>query len=176
MMKKSRNNTKCLRRCGISLIETVLCMLIIGGAFVASLNTIAGARASQAIAAQQRLGMVLAEDMMAEILSKTYKEGSTPGRDIGESVGNRSLFDDLDDYATWSSTPPTDTNGNAVAGTEGYTRSVQADYVRLASPTTTTSSDEGMMRITVTVHYGKKEVAKLTSYRSDIYDTAGVGY
>ena len=33
-----------------------------------------------------------------------------------------------------------------------------------------------MMRITVTVHYGKKEVAKLTSYRSDIYDTAGVGY
>jgi len=164
------------RSIGISLIETVLSLLIIGGAFVASLNTISGARASQAIAAQQRLGLVLAEDLMAEILSQPYKESTLLGFEFGENTGDRSAFDDIDDYDNWSSTPPTDVNGDAIEGADRYTREVQVNYVKLWSPTTVSYSDEGMLRIIVTVTRGGKEVAKLTSYRSDIYESSGVDY
>jgi Tfp pilus assembly protein PilV len=164
------------RSIGISLIETVLSLLIISGAFVASLNAISGARASQAIAAQQRLGLVLAEDLMAEILSQPYKESTLLGLEFGENTGDRSNFDDIDDYKGWTSTPPTDVNGNVIEGTTGYTRKVQVNYVRLWSPTETTLSDQGMLRIIVTVTRGGKEVARLTSYRSDIYESSGVGF
>ena len=155
-------------------------MLIIGGAFVASLNAISSARASQAIAAQQRLGLVLAEDLMAEILSHRYREDpgvlGILGLELGENTGDRSNFDDIDDYNGWESSPPTDVDGNTIEGAEGYTRSVQADYVMLMNPAMLSFSDEGMLRITVTVYYGNKEVAQLTSYRSNIYESTGVGY
>ncbi len=161
---------------GITLIETVLSLLIIGGAFVASLNAISGARASQAIAAQQRLGLILAEDLMAEVLSQPYKEDTTLGIELGENTGDRSNYDDIDDYRGWTSTPPTDVDGGDILGAQGYTRSVQVDRVQFWSPTTTSVTDQGMLRIIVTVTRGGKEVAKITTYRSDIYDTSGAGY
>jgi MSHA pilin protein MshD len=171
-----RSNTTPRQLAGISLIETVLSLLIVGGAFVASLNTIASARASQAIAAQQRLGLVLAEDLMAEILSHPYKEDTTLGIELGENTGDRSNYDDIDDYNGWTSAPPTDLDGIEIEGAAHYARSVSVQRVQLLNPTVNSLTDQGMLRIVVTVTYGDKEVAKLTSYRSDIYDTSGVGY
>lgn len=154
----------------------MLSLLIVGGAFVASLNTIASARASQAVAAQQRLGLVLAEDLMAEILSHPYKEGTTLGIELGENTGDRSNYDDIDDYQGWTSTPPTDVDGNEIAGAGDYTRSVSVQRVELWDPTAASLSDQGMLRIIVTVTRGGKAVAQLTTYRSDLYDASGVGY
>jgi len=176
VLKREASKTQQRRLAGISLIETVLSLLIVGGAFVASLNTIASARASQAIAAQQRLGLVLTEDLMEEILTHPYKESSILGLEVGENNNDRKDFDDIDDYHEWSSSPPTDIDGHDLVGAEAYTRSVTVQRVQLSSPTTTTSSDEGVLRIIVTVKYGSKEVAKLTAYRSDIYGTSGVRY
>ena len=179
-MKTQANITQQRRLVGISLIETVLAMLIIGGAFVASLNTIASARASQAIAAQQRLGLVLAEDLMEEILTHRYREDpgvlGILGVELGENTGDRSNYDDIDDYNGWASSPPTDIDGNTIVGAEGYTRTVQVNYVTLMNPAMNAPSDEGMLRITVTVYYGSKEVAQLKAYRSNIYESTGTGY
>lgn len=148
-------------------------MVILAGAFVASLNTISGARASQATVAQQRMGMVLAEDLMSEVLSKVYKEPgvSVLGLDADELLGvDRSNYDDIDDYDGWENSPPTDSSGVKIEGAEAYTRSVTVVFTQLGNPYQTSFTDQGMKKITVTVTRGGKQVAQLTSYRSDVYD------
>lgn len=153
---------------GITLVETVLSLLILGGAFVASLNTIASARGAQAIVSQRQLGLALAEDLMAEVLVQAnYKEGVTFGPELGEVLKGRSAFDDIDDYHGWKSAPPIDRNGEAIAGAERYTRQVEVAYVKLWNPASIVLIDQGVVRITVTVTYGNKVVATLTSYRTD---------
>lgn len=163
------------RLAGITLLETLISLLILGGAFIAALNTIAGARASQAAVAQQRMGLVLAEDLMAEILTHPYEEdgASLIGVDPGEIATDRSTFDDLDDYDGWSSTPATAVDGTKITGAEDYSRHVTVGYVALLSPTTASNTDEGLKLIVVTVRYGDKQVAELSTYRSDVYDLTG---
>jgi len=160
----------------VTLVETVLSVLILGGAFVAALNTIGSARASQGVAAERRLAMVLAQDMMAEILAKPYKEeGGLLGLELGENTGNRLLFDDIDDYNGWSSTPPKLPDGTAISGAEDYTIKVTVSLTKLLTPSQASLVDEGMKLITVTVKRGSKTVAFLHAYRSDTWSATGEG-
>lgn len=70
---------------GITLLETVVSLLILGGAFVAAMNTIASARGTQALLAHRESGMLLAEDLMDEVMGKAlYKESAQLGPEIGE--------------------------------------------------------------------------------------------
>lgn len=165
------------KHAGITLVETVLSLLILGGAFVAALNTIASARGAQAIVTQRQLGLMLAEDLMAEILSQgTYKDGLDVESEGDESSLGRSSFDAVDDYNGWRSAPPVDADGNAIAGAERYSREVQVVYVKLLNPATRSLSDEGVMRITVTVKAGQKVVATLTAYRTNAWQPPQEGY
>lgn len=175
MLLLSRTTTR--RVLGISLIETVLSMLILAGAFAASLTTIGSARTAQATVAEKRMGLILAEDLMAEILSQPYKEEgvSRLGIDLGERPNDRSTFDDIDDYDAWSASPPQDSAGKPIVGADLYTRSVTVSYTALLSPTTTSDTDQGMKHIVVTVKRGDKTVAELKAFRSDVYDATGGG-
>lgn len=171
------NPTKNHCHAGITLVETVLSLLILGGAFVAALNTIASARGAQAIVTQRQLGLLLAEDLMAEILSQAaYQEGLVFGPEIGETSAGRASFDAIDDYNGWRSAPPVDADGNKIAGAERYSRQVEVAYVKLLNPATTSLIDEGVLRITVTVRAGQKVVASLTAYRTNAWQPPQEGY
>lgn len=166
------------RRRGLTLLETVLSLLILGGAFVAALNTIASARASQSSAADRRLGLVLAEDLMAEILAQEdYRESNLVfGPESDERDGKRASFDDIDDYNGWKASPPVTSTGDSIAGTEAYTRAVTVGYVQSSNPAVSASGDQGLMQITVTVTRGSKTVAELVAFRSDLYESPAEGY
>ena len=171
-MRDTHNNTSRQRFAGITLVETVLSLLILGGAFVAALNTIASARGAQAIVTQRQFGLVLAEDLMAEILSQAeYKEGLLFGPEVGEALSGRSAFDAVDDYAGWESAPPVDLNGDVISGAERNSRQVEVVYAQLNQPANDSLTDQGVMRITVTVKRGRKVVATLTSYRTDAWQS-----
>lgn len=153
---------------GVTLIETVLSLVILGGAMAALMTTVASSRTTQITAVQRQVGLVLAEDLMAEILDHSqYEEDDAIGLDSGENNGNRSLFDDIDDYDGWVQTPPTDRDGNSIAGAEGYTREVSVQWVQSLNPNATQSWDGGLKRIMVTVKRGEQIVAELISVRSD---------
>lgn len=159
---------------GLSLIETVLSLLILGGALVALLNTVSVSRVSQAVAADRQFARLLAEDMLAEILMKDdYAESGLLGLELDEQLGgnSRRAFDDIDDYHNWSASPPVDIDGNAIDGAQGLTREVAVRRVDPASPNTAVSSDRGLLRIVVTVHRGGKILAELQSFRSDLWQS-----
>lgn len=173
-MRRNPDRTS-YRPSGISLLETVLSLLILSGAFVAALNTITAARASQAIVAERRIGRVLAEDLMAEILSHPYKEDALLGLELGENTGDRSNFDDIDDYRGWSSSPPEDVNGVPIPGAEGYTRTAFVQWIEKDNPTTYAFNDEGVKLILITVKRGDKVIVQLFGYRTDVYDNTEEG-
>lgn len=158
-------------RRGVSLIETVLSVMILGGAFASVLTTVASSRASHAAAAERQMALALAEDLMAEVQAiTTYKEpGLAFGPELGEKTGDRSAFDDIDDFHGWTSTPPTDSGGRAIPGADGYTRSVIVQYVDPGDPLTKVENDLGLMRITIEVKRNSKTLASLIGFRSDVW-------
>ncbi|MFN3166847.1 MAG: hypothetical protein ACE37H_07265 [Phycisphaeraceae bacterium] len=80
------------RRRGVSLIETVLSLLILGGAFVALLNTVGSARTAQATAAERQFAMLLAEDMINEAMRHPYTDPDIVATPVESAEGTHTSY------------------------------------------------------------------------------------
>jgi MSHA pilin protein MshD len=155
---------------GFTLIEAVMSMLIVGLMLVAAMNTVGASRVSQARNAEQSRGPMLAEDLMAEILSQNYQEPNDPvqfGREGGESGGSRDAWDDVDDYDGWSASPPQNKDGTDIPDLDGWGREVKVTWAKAMSPDQQAGSSTGIKRIDVIVTHQGRVVAKLSTLRSD---------
>ncbi|MEZ6318282.1 MAG: LamG domain-containing protein [Phycisphaerales bacterium] len=85
------------------------------------------------------------------------------GPESGEAKGDRSLFDDVDDYNGWSVSPPQARDGSKLSEFAAYTRSVKVELTKASDVTAATSKEEGARRVTVTVSRGGARVAQLVS-------------
>ncbi|MGN6545528.1 MAG: type IV pilus modification PilV family protein, partial [Aureliella sp.] len=143
------------RRSAFSLVEATISVMLVGLVMVGALQTVGAAQRRDRDAADRILGQQLASALLNEILLQAYQEPESDsaaafGLEANEATGNRALFDDVDDYANWTSSPPKDRSGNEIPNFTGWTRKVSvawADPVTLAS---TVSSNTGMKKITVT--------------------------
>ncbi len=148
-------------------------MLIVGLMLVAALNTVGASKVSQYKNAEQAIGPMLAEDLMAEILSQNYEEPVDPvefGRESGESGGSRPNWDDVDDYDSWSASPPQEKDGTDLPGLQGWERSVK---VSLINPILLIDSafDMGGKRIDIQVIHQGRVVTELSSVRTYAWPT-----
>lgn len=160
---------------GFTLVEAVMSMLIVGLMMVAALNTVGASKVAQAGNAEQAIGPMLAEDLMAEILGQAYQEPTdTPvfGRE-SESGGNRGEWDDVDDYHGWSSGPPQDKDGTALPDLTGWSREVSVAWAGSVDPMTTSPIATGIKRITVTVKHQGRTVTTLYALRTDGWPEIG---
>ena len=122
-----------LNRKGFSLIESVVSVLLVGVLMVAAMQALGASKRRESDTFDRLRGRQLAGAMLNEILLQAYKEPETDdaplfGLEPGESTGNRSLFDDVDDYVGWTSSPPNDRSGTALPGFTGWTRSVAVQW------------------------------------------------
>jgi hypothetical protein len=111
----------------------------------------------------------LAGDLMNEILLQAYQNPSgctSMGMDPGENTGNRSLFNDVDDYLNWNSSPPTDSAGNVLAGFTGWTQAVSVIWADPTSLGSTASANTGLKKMTVTISKNGTTLASIAGYRS----------
>jgi len=169
---------------GFSLIEAVLSVVIVGGLLVAAMNTLGAGTTAEYTTAERSRALLLAEDLMSEILQQAYEEPSLPpgsfGRGSDESAtGDRSGFDDVDDYHGWSASPPERRDGTPIAWASGFTRTVEVHRVDASDLNLVSGSDTGVKRIRVTVTRGGKELLVLTGYRTSAWqdpaDIQGAG-
>ena len=168
MTRKPNNITG--RRAGFTLVESVMSILIIGTMLVMVINTLGSSVRGMKIRQTQSRAPALASQLMAEILQASYADlDETPvfGSEASEIGSGRSSFDDVDDYHNWSATPQ-DKDGAELTDMDGWTRSVEVQYVLPADLTTTSATDEGIKRITVTVTdpFGHKD--SMVAIRSDL--------
>ncbi len=159
---------------GFSMMEVVLSVALVGIVLVAALNTVAGAKAAQAQLNERTAGAVLCESLMGEILSQAYEDAGEAKASFGKRAGevgdgSRKLFDDVDDYHGWESTPPEDKGGSKIDWATGLTREVSVVCVRPADFADTSPNGECLKRVVVRVKRGARVVYQLEAYASPLW-------
>ena len=160
---------------GMTLIEATVSIVIVGVMMVAALSTMGSAARAGRIHQARCIGSNLARDLMAEILQASYCDPNQPpvfGPESSEGTASRAGWDDVDDYRDWSASPPQTRGGTTLSWAAGWTRKSTVELVRLSDPTRTTSSDEGLKRVTVTVIGPQAQTFTLQALRgsASVYD------
>jgi prepilin-type N-terminal cleavage/methylation domain-containing protein len=151
------------REKGFTLIEVVLAVFIIGVALVTLLSMLSMGLKGDVLAREVTVAGGLAREMMEEIKSKTFEEGiGSFGRESGEDTGDRTNYDDVDDYDDWSS-PPEDAGGVALSAYSDLTRSVVVRNVADDDYSSGQSGGStGSKEITVTISKGGNDLVELS--------------
>jgi type II secretory pathway pseudopilin PulG len=162
----------------MSLIETTISVLLVGILFAVALNTLGASSMARSSHARQEMALLLAQDLMSEILQHPYEDpDQTPnpgGVETGEGTANRMDFDDVDDYRGWSASPPESRNGIAIPWATGYTRTVNGQWRDRADLAQASAVETGVKAITVEVLYNGKKLVTLSAVRSAAWhDPAG---
>jgi MSHA pilin protein MshD len=159
-------------RAGLTMFEVVASTLIVGLMSVVALNGLGAATKSGESIGNRAIALGLADDLMAEILPLPYSDpNDTPtfGPEGSESAGPRSAFDDVDDFNGWNQSPPVDRDGVTIPHRADFRHRVQVTRVLAASLTEQTSgaTDEGVIRIRVTVEYRGLTLTEQFAIRTD---------
>lgn len=137
---------------GVTLVELVISMVIIGIAVVGILQVMELTTRHSADPMIQHQAVAIAEAYMEEILTKSYTPGS--------GTGTRDQFDDVDDYNGLSDTGARDQFGNPIPGLGDYA-------VTVAITGTTLDDGVSAKRVAVTVTHSNLVNITLTGYRTD---------
>jgi Tfp pilus assembly protein PilV len=139
-------------RSGFSLIEVAISSILVGSILVTAMSTVGAVLRFRSSSSDSGRAALLATDLLAEISGQPYSDpNQTPvlGKESGETT--RAQFDDVDDYDSWTETPPKNRAGTNLTGFTGWTRSVTVARAQRNSPMQTAGSDEGLKRIRITV-------------------------
>jgi prepilin-type N-terminal cleavage/methylation domain-containing protein len=168
-------NTTSRHSRGFSIIECAMSVVIVGVMLVAAINAAWLAEKSKVIAAERARASGLANALLAEIVAMPYNDpsGVNPiGLELNEVLGDRSTFDDIDDFHGYSATPPRDSANDPIPGFDGFTESVVVEYVALGDPDTTAAGDSGLKRITVRISRNGRIIAEAVAIHSHGADAA----
>ena len=118
------------RRRGLTLVEAVVSVAIVGVMLTAALYALGGVAKARRVQIDDREGRNLAQQLLSEILQAAYTDPEFPeslgfGLEPDESWHTRADFDDVDDYAFWKASPPQAKDGAALPGYEGWRRAAR---------------------------------------------------
>ncbi|MBC8350684.1 MAG: hypothetical protein H8E66_01775 [Planctomycetes bacterium] len=152
------------------MTEVVMATLIVGLMLVPAMNNVGASLRSRIANVELHDGRALAQQLMTEALQARYEDpqlaGEPIGTDSGEGISTREDWDDVDDYDTWSKSPPEDKSGNVLTSYHGWTRSVTADWVNKNDPHAIIGTDQGLKRITVSATSPSGALTTLIALRS----------
>jgi hypothetical protein len=151
------------------MVEVVASSALIGLMLVAALSTVSASRMGTRKTADHSRGMLLAQQLLEEILAQSYEEPVDPpsfGRESGESAVSRAAFDDVDDYHGWSASPPQYKDGTVAVDLSGWQRSVIVERVKPTDLSQVVFVESGAKRITVRVARDDVDVGSLLAIRT----------
>lgn len=156
---------------GFALMESMISVVLVGALMIVSLQAIGASHRRESTSVDRILAQQLTSALTNEILLQAYQDpdltqASEIGLEQGEETGNRSLFDDVDDYAGWSSSPPQDRNGVAIPGFSNWTQSADVQWADPMTLQPKSTRFTGLKQITVTASKGGRPMASGVSYRS----------
>ena len=155
-------------RRGFTLIEVTMATVIVGVMFAAAMSTVAAARSGERSNISRRQAVLLAEDLMTEILRQPYEDADAPGAlgpEAGEGTTNRLDFDDVDDYAGRKGEAQ-EPDGTLITWASGYERLVTVVWVEPDALDLASGVETGVKRITITVERNGKQFASMTTVRT----------
>lgn len=142
------------KQVGASLVELILTIVIISVALTGILSVVNQAVSHSADPMLQRQAIAIAESYLEEIMLLPVT--ATPDTSV---AGNRSSYDNIDDYNGLNNTGAIDQNGNAIVGLGSYSIAVVTSNITLSSV--------AMKKITVTVSRPSTDTITLSGYRAN---------
>lgn len=161
-------------RRGITLMETVIGALLVGGVLASTLRLIGPTVGSSLLAGDEVVAAQIADTLLDEITCLAYRDPTDNNGLIGVNTGEsaRSTFDDVDDYNKWSATPQSKA-GVVRPGLNGaWIASVAVRFAPEADPNGASLTDTGIKHITVTVTRNGVVLATRRVFRTRSFDTA----
>jgi MSHA pilin protein MshD len=159
-----------IARRGLTLIEGVVSMLIMSVLLVAALNTVGVSQISLKKMGDRSRGVLLAQQLMAEILRQDYEEpDDVPGfgREASEdSAGGRARYDDVDDYNGWTAMPPEYKDGSEIPNLPGWRRKVAVTWANPTNLAQSYGAEGQTKRIAVAVTRNDVPVAELVAVKT----------
>jgi len=157
-MRKVLNNDR-----GTTLIEVLIALTLLGFVGITFFHTFSTLSVGSVAAEYRSTGNFVAQDLMEEIASKQFDElagavggnWSTIGLDAGETAGDKSTFDDVDDFHLYTD--------NLGATYVGLTRTVDVIYVAGSDLDVASTSDNNFKRVSIEVTNGGTIFATLVS-------------
>lgn len=158
------------------MAEIVVSAAIIGVVLVAALNAVgAAATASHKLDGRQR-AVLLAEQLMNEILLSPYEDPGGPtnacGPEAGENGASRGTFDDVDDFNGFKCSPPQDGSGADMTDLAGFGVQCKVFWVSTADLATESGAETGLKRIEVYIEVDGVPAAELFALRSQAWDAS----
>ena len=156
---------------GFGMVEAVFCVVLVGGLVVVSLDTLGASKVAQRNLGHRALGQLLASSLMSEILNLSYEDPNDAplfGLELLENPLTRWLFDDVDDYAGWTASPPQNRDGTVIPGLTGWSQTVQIHRVDPADFGIQKATDTGVKRVTVTITRNNVSVATLVGVKTGV--------
>ncbi|MEM9372421.1 MAG: hypothetical protein AAGA55_02155 [Planctomycetota bacterium] len=165
-----------IARRGVTMMEAVIGTLLVGGVLAGTLGVVGPTARSSRLAGDVVIASYLAAEMLAEIEAQAFEDPDSADRafgpEPGESGGNRSRFDDVDDYLAWSSAPQS-TAGALTAGlSDGWLVSVGVVYANAGNPNADAAADTGIKRVTVSVTKNEVLLHQQSVLRTRGFDSA----
>jgi hypothetical protein len=162
------------RRSSLTLVEMMVCTVIVSVMLVAALNAVGAARLNDCRLAENQRALLLAQALMAEILGQPYSAADEAGdvigaAAVGAAAADRTGFNSVGDYNGWRATPPENRDGSVVPNSEGYTQAVRVVWVTPANLTVESASATGVKCIQVSIERSKRVVIVLTGYRTAVW-------
>jgi type II secretory pathway pseudopilin PulG len=163
------------RTAGMTLVEVVISTIVVALLFVAALRAVSSSKLTQVRTTDRARAHQLAMDLLAEVLTCAYQDPdglALFGPESDEDITSRGAFDDLDDYHNWTASPPQDKGGTALTEFEGFSRTVEVQWVQPEDLSQTSRTATGVKRITVSVARADYPLASVVAYRSAAWTTA----
>ena len=123
-MRASSQTPASDRRAGLTLIEAVAAITVLGIAIPPLLSLFTGIARAQANRSLESAAMVVADSLMEEIASKAFEDPDLSSGSFGAEEATRLEFDDVDDFHDLSLAPPTRLDGTPIPGLESLTATV----------------------------------------------------
>lgn len=161
-------------RRGITMMETVIGALLVGGVVASTLRIVAPTVRATKLAEDRATAVALADELLDEIAAHPYEDPTAPtgtnGPESGETTGTRKAFDDVDDYHGWTAVPQ-QPDGAAMTGLgSGWAVRVGVRHVRPNDPTQVSASDTGVKHVIVQISRNGVVLAERSLLRTRAFD------
>ena len=164
-MTRPHRMTLCQR--GFTLIELIIFIVVVGVGVAGILSVYTSSIKNSADPLVRKQALAIAESLLEEILLKDYCDPDTVDRTTAPPTcgaqtveANRGLYDDVGDYAGYTTTGIVDASGASISGLAGY--SIAPAVV----VTTTTLGGAPIKQIVVSIT-GPQGAISLTGYRAN---------
>lgn len=158
-----------MKRRGITMVETVLSTVVVSVLLAGSLSAAVSSRALSSAADHRRQALWLADELLGEVLQKSYVDPQTPSAGKGPDSGEKTRgdFDDVDDYTDWEEKPASDASGVPIPGAERLTRVVRLSTGAASGYTTGSGIWTDFTVVRVEVYRGGALVCAIEGVRTN---------